>query len=81
MDLQKLFKPRSIAVIGASGIPGKIGYSVVNNLIEGGYQGGIFPVNLKETNILGINAYKSVLDIHEHEIDLAILAIPARFLC
>ena len=79
MDLQKLFKPRSIAVIGASSLPGKIGYSVVDNLIEGGYQGEIFPVNLKETNILGIKAYKSVLDIPEHEIDLAILAIPARF--
>ena len=79
MDLQKLFKPRSIAVIGASSLPGKIGYSVVNNLIEGGYPGEIFPVNLKETSILGIKAYKSVLDIPEHKIDLAILAIPARF--
>jgi len=79
MDLQKLFKPRSIAVIGASSVPGKIGYSVVHNLIEGGYQGEIFPVNLKEINILGIKVYKSVHDIPKNEIDLAILAIPARF--
>jgi len=79
MNLQKLFKPRSIAVIGASSLPGKIGYSVVNNLIEGGYPGEVFPVNLKETSILGIKAYKSVLDIPEHKIDLAVLAIPARF--
>lgn len=79
MDFKKLFKPKSIAIIGASSLPGKIGYSVVNNLIEGGYRGEIFPVNLKETSILGIKAYKSVLDIPEYEIDLAILAIPARF--
>jgi len=79
MDLKKLFKPRSIIVIGASSLPGKIGYSVVNNLLKGGYSGEIFPVNLKESNILGIKAYKSALDIPEHEIDLAILAIPARF--
>ncbi len=79
MDLKKLFKPRSIIVIGASSLPGKIGYSVVNNLLKGGYPGEIFPVNLKESNILGIKAYKSVLDIPKHEIDLAILAIPARF--
>ena len=79
MDLKKLFKPRSIAVIGASSLPGKIGYSVVNNLLEGGYPGEIYPVNLKESNILGIKTFKSVLDIPKHEIDLAILAIPARF--
>jgi len=78
MELENLFKPKAIAVVGASSTPGKIGYSVVNNLIEGGYQGVIYPINLNEPSILGIKAYKSVLDIPANGIDLAILAIPAQ---
>jgi acetyl coenzyme A synthetase (ADP forming)-like protein len=78
MEFENLFKPKSIAVIGASSTPGKIGYSIVNNLVEGGYRGIIYPINLKETSILGIKAYKSVLDIPADGIDLAILAIPAN---
>jgi acetate---CoA ligase (ADP-forming) len=78
MELGNLFKPKSIVVIGASSTPGKVGYSIVNNLVEGGYQGIIYPINLKESTIMGMKAYKSVLDIPAHGIDLAILAIPAH---
>jgi acetate---CoA ligase (ADP-forming) len=78
MELGNLFKPKSIVVIGASSTPGKVGYSIVNNLVEGGYQGIIYPINLKESTIMGMKAYKSVLDIPAYGIDLAILAIPAH---
>ena len=52
--LDGLLKPKSIAVVGASGTPGKIGYTVVNNLINDGYKGPIYPVNPTATEILGL---------------------------
>ena len=60
MNLDKMFKPESVAVIGASNQPGKIGYIVVDNLISDGYEGKIFPVNPKSDEILGLKAYKNI---------------------
>jgi len=78
MSLEKLFIPQSIAVIGASSKRGKIGYAIMENIIKYGYKGKVYPVNIKEKEIMGLKAYKSVLDV-KGDIDLAIIAIPAKF--
>ena len=75
--LEAFFQPRSIAVIGASSNPAKLGYAVVRNLVEGGYGqvGCIYPINLGGGEILGLPAYPSVMDV-AGEIDLAVIVIP-----
>lgn len=75
-NLDVLFKPRSIAVIGASTRPGAVGRALFANILFNSYAGVVFPVNPKAKSILGVKAYPSVLDI-EDEIDLAILVVPA----
>ena len=75
-DIMGLFKPASIAVIGASSDPDKIGYQIVLNLKDGGYKGKIFPVNPKAKEILGFRVYPDVASIGE-KIDLALLSVPA----
>jgi acetyltransferase len=74
-NLDKIFKPESIAVVGASEKEGSIGYVHVQNLIQGGYQGKIFPVNPHYSAIHGLKAYPSISRI-DHAVDLAIIAIP-----
>lgn len=76
-DLHALFNPRSVAVIGASSKPGKIGYSIVENLKESGYTGKIYPVNPNATEILGYPCFPSVKDIGQ-PVDEAIITVPAK---
>jgi len=76
--MQRIMNPRAVAVIGASAEDGKIGNSVMKNLINGGYQGEIYPIHPKAAEILGRKAYPSVLDVTE-EVDVAVFAIPAKF--
>ncbi|MHC4481286.1 MAG: acetate--CoA ligase alpha subunit [Planctomycetota bacterium] len=76
--LESFFDPASIAVIGASRTPGKVGHDVVRNLIEGGYEGRIYPVNPKAEEVLELACAPSV-DAVEGEVELAVIAIPARF--
>ncbi len=76
--LTGLLRPKGIAVIGASTTPGKIGHTVVKNLLDSGYEGGIYPVNPDGEEILGLQTYKSVLDIPK-PVDAAAIAIPAKF--
>ncbi len=76
--LDKLLKPKSVAVVGASSQPGKIGHTIVNNIIKDGYQGKIYPINPTATEILGLRAYASVGDVPD-AIDLAVITVPARF--
>lgn len=71
-----LLSPRSIAVIGASTQPGKVGHDIVNNLVNEEFMGKVYPVNPKADKILGVQAYASVKDI-PGEVDLAIVVIPA----
>lgn len=81
MDLKVmngLLTPKAVAIIGASSTPGKIGHTVVKNLVESNYEGKIYPVNPKADEILGIKCYASVSDI-PGEVDAAILTIPAKF--
>jgi acetyl coenzyme A synthetase (ADP forming)-like protein len=76
-SMNRIMKPKSVAVIGASTEAGKIGNSVMKNLINGGYQGKIYPIHPKDAEVLGYKAYKSVKDVPE-EIDTAVFAIPAK---
>ena len=75
--LNCLLTPKSVAVIGASATPGKIGHSVVKNLKESKYAGAVYPVNLNEKEILGFKCYPSILDI-KGSVDAAIITIPAK---
>ncbi|WP_199433393.1 acetate--CoA ligase family protein [Qaidamihabitans albus] len=76
--MQRLMNPRSVAVVGASEQEGKIGNSVMKNLINGGYAGEIHPINPKADTVLGRKSYASVTDI-PGEVDVAVFAIPAKF--
>ena len=76
--MNRIMKPDSVAVIGASSEEGKIGNAVMKNLINGGYQGAIYPINPKADEILGKKCYKSVKDI-PGQVDIAVFAIPAKF--
>jgi acetyl coenzyme A synthetase (ADP forming)-like protein len=76
--MQRIMNPRSVAVIGASAEDGKIGNSVMKNLINGGYRGAIYPIHPKAQEILGRKVFPSVLDVAE-DIDVAVFAIPAKF--
>ncbi len=77
-QMNRIMKPDAVAVIGASAEDGKIGNSVMKNLIHGGYQGKIYPIHPKADKIMGLTAYKSVKDVPS-EIDVAVFAIPAKF--
>ena len=76
--MNRIMKPEAVAVIGASTEDGKIGNSVMKNLINGGYKGQIYPVHPKLDEVLGYKAYKSVKDIPGN-VDIAVFAIPAKF--
>jgi acetate---CoA ligase (ADP-forming) len=75
-NLNGLFRPKSIAVIGASAQEGKIGHTVVNNLIKSKYQGKIYPINPKAEEILGLKVYASIKDV-PGAIDAAVVTVPA----
>ena len=76
--MNRIMQPKAVAVIGASAEDGKIGNSVMKNLINGGYKGEIYPIHPKSPDILGYKAYKSVKDV-AGVIDVAVFAIPAKF--
>ena len=77
VSMRRIMQPKAVAVIGASAEAGKIGNSVMKNLINGGYKGQIYPIHPKADEILGYKAYKSVKDV-PGEIDTAVFAIPAK---
>ncbi|RBM20346.1 CoA-binding protein [Prauserella sp. PE36] len=77
-SMTRLMNPRAVAVVGASDQEGKIGNSVMKNLINGGYAGEIYPINPKADEILGRKAYKSVGDV-PGDVDVAVFAVPAKF--
>jgi acetyl coenzyme A synthetase (ADP forming)-like protein len=76
--MNRMMRPNAVAVIGASAETGKIGNSVMKNLINGGYAGGIYPINPKADEILGKKAYKSIGDV-PGDVDVAVFAVPAKF--
>jgi len=74
-DLGSLFRPRAVAVIGASRQPGTIGYVVLRNLISGGFAGKVFPVNPKADVLHSIKCHHAVTAIPD-PVDLAVIAVP-----
>lgn len=76
--LDALFKPRSVAVIGASAKELHIGNQIVRNLLEFGFRGPVYPINPKADEIRGVKAYKTILDVPT-EVDVVHMAIPAPF--
>ncbi len=73
--LDHFFSPSSIAVIGASRSPGKVGHDLLKNMVNFGFQGKVFPVNPTADEVLGLRCYPRVLDIAE-PVDLAVVIVP-----
>ena len=76
-SINKLMRPKSVAIVGASSQPGKIGYTVVENLLKGGYKGRIYPINPTATEILSLPVFPSVSALPE-AVDLAIITVPVK---
>ncbi len=77
MTLEKLFAPGSVAVIGASRTPGKVGYDILKNLVESGFGGPIVPVNPAGGEILGQKVYKRLAD-YDQTVDLVVIVLPSQ---
>ncbi len=75
--LDAIFSPKSVAVLGASTIPGKVGHDIFENILKGGYTGTLYPVNPKAQSIQCIKAYPTILDIPD-EVDLAMIILPPK---
>jgi acyl-CoA synthetase (NDP forming) len=73
MDL--FFKPKSVAVLGASGTPGKLGYVIIKNIADSDFGGNVYPVNPKSDEILGYKVYRSLTEI-PGAVDLVVTALP-----
>lgn len=75
--LDNFFNPKTIAVIGASRTPGKVGHDILKNLTQYGYQGVLYPINPEAPEILGLKAYPTIMDV-PGEIGLAIVVVPPK---
>ena len=76
-DMEYILSPKSVAVVGASNRPGSLGLAVFRNLIDGGYQGILYPVNPKAKSVQGVKAYPSITGIPD-EVDMAVLIVPSE---
>jgi len=76
VTLDPLFRPRSVAIIGASRTPGKVGHILTKNIVESNFTGDIWPINPNADEVLGLKCHSSILDV-PGEVDLAVIAIPA----
>jgi len=77
-SLQAIFFPSSVAVVGASATEGKLGYTILSNMLGSGFTGPLYPVNPKEREILGLTAYATLADI-PGPVDLVIIAVPGCY--
>lgn len=77
-NLDPLFNARSVAIVGASTNPEKLGYEILKNLIDMGYEGDIYPINPKADEVLGLKAYPSLTDVGK-EIDMIGVIVPGKF--
>jgi acetate---CoA ligase (ADP-forming) len=75
-SLDAFFKPKSVAIVGASSDPKKVGNTALKNLVTMGYKGNVFPINPREESILGYRCYKNMLDIPE-PVDVCVLLVSA----
>ena len=78
-ELDGIFKAKSIAVVGASTNPEKTGHIIMKNILDGGFKGKIYPINLKGSEILGCRCYPSLIEVPINKIDLIIIVVPAKF--
>ena len=78
MSLESFFSPRSVAIVGASRQKGKVGYEILHNMIQAGYEGKIYPVNRDADVMEGLKCYPDLLSIGETP-DLVVIIVPARF--
>ena len=74
--LDVIFRPETVAVIGATDKAVSVGRTVMRNLFSNPFGGTVFPVNPNRSNVLGIKAYPSVLEVPE-QVDLAVIVSPA----
>lgn len=77
-SLDPLFRPESVAVIGASRSPGTIGYQIVDNLVRHGFQGVVYPVNPKARSVHSFPAFPSISDV-PGQVDMAVVVVPKEF--
>ncbi len=77
-NLEEIMHPKSVAIVGASDNPQKVGHIIMQNYLDSGYPGKLYPININTTGtIMGHKAYKNLLEVHE-DIDLAVIAVPAQ---
>ena len=76
-NLDAIFSPESVAIIGASGTPGKVGHDIFANILQGGFQGTLYPVNPNSKSILSVKTYPTITAISD-KIDLSILILPPK---
>jgi len=76
-NLDKIFNPQNVAIIGASDVEGSVGYAIVKNFTQMGYSGKVYFVNIRKPEILGVKTYQTVDQVPE-SVDLAIIATPAK---
>lgn len=72
--LDRMFNPKSVAVIGAGATPDKVGHAIVDSLVTGGFAGSIYPVHPRHENILGLKVYRDLEELPEVP-DLAVIAL------
>ena len=75
--MRRFFDPRSVAVVGATDSPDRVGYNLLDSLVNGGFKGNIYPVHPKLKEILGIRVYPSCIDIPD-QVDLVLIALNQR---
>ena len=73
--LEEIFNPASVAVVGASETPGKVGYQILKNCLDQGYKGKVYPINPGSSEIFGLKAYPSIKDLPGN-VDLVAIVVP-----
>ena len=76
-DLDYIFSPQTVAVVGASTTPGKVGHDIFQNILRGGYTGTLYPINPNARSVLSVRAYSSIAEIPD-EVELAIIILPPK---
>jgi len=75
--LDAIFSPQSVAVLGASSTPGKVGHDIFVNILKGGYRGTLYPVNPRARSISSVRAYPTITDVPD-PVDLAMVILPPK---
>lgn len=77
MDLERMFNARSVVIVGASSNPEKTGYTILKNVLDGGFEGAVYPINPRGGEILGLQVYRSISEL-PGPVDLVVLVVPAE---